>query len=183
MKKTKSITILIVLFISISAIWLMSEKSTSYTEPQEAITAIEKELLLIPSYNVNGKALFFFIKDNSNLGATFVREGLFGWKSEMLTWSPINFENSFENFNGYKGHGENLIYGLIRNGNDRLIKIGENNAITLDLETILGSSVVEKYQLEGLYIWYFESEIPLDGGVINLINKTTGKEIDSMDLQ
>ncbi|WP_255421087.1 hypothetical protein [Paenisporosarcina sp. OV554] len=38
---------------------------------------------------------------------------------------------------------------------------------------MLPNNVVEEYQLEGLYIWYFESENALDGGEINLINKYT----------
>ena len=42
-------------------------------------------------------------------------------------------------------------------------------------------SEFEKLQLEGLYIWYFESVKPLNGGEIILLNKDTGEELDTMD--
>ena len=41
----------------------------------------------------------------------------------MLTWSPMDNKGGYENLSGYQGHCENLIYVLIRNGNDRLIKV------------------------------------------------------------
>jgi hypothetical protein len=181
--KKSSLTIIsvIVILIFISIFWVISEKSDSYSEPQEALFAIDKDLVLIPSYKINDKALFFFFKDKNNLGATYVQEGLFGWNAGMLTWSSMDNDRSYEKLNGYQGHGENLIYGLIRHGDERLIQIGENNATILSL-SMLSPSEVEKFRLEGLYLWYFESEIPLNEGEIKLININTGEEIDSIDL-
>jgi hypothetical protein len=87
---------------------------------------------------------------------------------------------SYENLNSYQVHGENLIYGLIRQGDDRLVQIGENHATILDL-AMLPPSEVEKLRLEGLYIWYFESDKPLNEGEIKLLNKDTGEELDTID--
>ena len=81
-----------------------------------------------------------FIKNTNNLGAAYVQKGLFGWKAEMLTWSPMDNERSYENLNGYQGYGENLIYGLIRQGNERLVQIGENHATILNLAAMLPPS-------------------------------------------
>lgn len=111
----------IVIAIFITVIWVIPEKSISYSEPQEAILAVEKDLILIPAYKINRNGLFFFIKDKNNLGATYVREGLFGWKAEFLSWSPMNPERNYKNLNGHQGHGDNLIFGLIKDGDDRLI--------------------------------------------------------------
>ena len=175
MKKWQLVTVALITIL-IVVIWVMSEKSDSYSEPQEALFAVDNDLSLIPSYNINDKALFFFIKGADNLGAAYSRKGLFGWKAEMLTWSPMDNERSYENLNSYQVHGENLIYGLIRHGDDRLVQIGENRATILDLAIMLPPSEVEKLRLEGLYIWYFESDKPLNGGEIKLLNKDTGEE-------
>ena len=165
----------------IIVIWLISEKSISYSEPQEAILAVEKDLELIPAYKINNNSLFFFIKDQNNLGATYVREGLLGWKAEFLTWSSIDINRNDENLKGYQRYGENLLFGLIKNGNDRLLQLDDKSATILSLE-ILPTEVVEKHQLKGLYIWYFESDTALNEGTVKLINKNTKEVIDEIDL-
>ncbi|WP_017380968.1 hypothetical protein [Paenisporosarcina sp. TG-14] len=96
-----SLTVFIGILIFIFLIWFIPEKSDSYSEPQEALLAFDKDLLLIPGNKINGDALFFFIKDKNHLGATFVKEGIFGWKTGMLTWSSIgnkrNYYTKFRN--------------------------------------------------------------------------------------
>ena len=166
------------LFISFF-IWLMSEKSTSYSEPSEAMFAIDQDLVLIPGYKMN-EALFFFIKDKNYFGAAYVKEGLFGWKTGELTWGSTDFKVSSDHLSGYSGHGEHLIYGLIKNGDERIIKMGENEAKLFNLE-MLPNSTVEEFQLQDMYIWYIESETALDRGEIKLLNKSTGEQLDSVD--
>ena len=41
-------------------------------------------------------------------------------------------------------------------------------------------NVVEEYQVEGLYIWYFESDTTLDEGELKLIDKNTGEVINTI---
>lgn len=178
--KKRSLISIVLLLIIISVIWVVVEKSDSYSEPQEAVFSIDNDLLLIPSYKLNNKGLFFFIKNANYLGATYVQKGLFGWKAKMLTWSPMDKERGYENLE-YQVHGEHLIYGLIRHGDDRLIQIGEEYARILDL-AMLPSTEVEIFQLEGLYIWYFESETPLNRDEIKLLNKNTREEIESTEI-
>ena len=98
----------------------------------------------------------------------------------MLTRGSSDFKVSSDNLNGYSGHGENLIYGLINNGNKRMIKMGENEAKLLDLE-MLPNSIVQEYQLQDMYIWYFESETALDRGEIKVLNKSAGEQLDTID--
>lgn len=97
-KNAVSVSVLIVMLISISAVWFFSEKANSYSEPQEAIIAIEKDLLLIPAYKLNDDAIFFFIKDKNKLGATYVQEGLLGWKAGILTWSAMDNNRNYDEF-------------------------------------------------------------------------------------
>ena len=61
------------------------------------------------------------------------KEGLFGWKARMFTWSPMDNKRNYQKLNGYQDDGENLIYGLIKDGDDRLIKIDENKARIINL--------------------------------------------------
>jgi hypothetical protein len=63
-----------------------------------------------------------------------------------------------------------------------MIKMGENEAKLLNLE-MLPNNIVEEYQLQDTYIWYFESEIAFDSGEIKLLNKSTGEQLDSVDYQ
>ncbi|WP_285395451.1 aspartyl-tRNA synthetase [Lysinibacillus sp. fls2-241-R2A-57] len=170
-----------VIAIFIIVIWLISEKSISYSEPQEAILAVEKDLVLIPAYKINSNSLFFFIKDQNNLGVTYVREGLWGWKVEFLTWISMDKNRNYENLNGYQRYDENLIFGLIKDGDDRLLQLDDKKATILNLE-MLPTEVVEKHQLKGLYIWYFESDTALEEGTIKLINKATKEVIDEINL-
>ncbi|WP_124070767.1 aspartyl-tRNA synthetase [Filibacter tadaridae] len=163
-----------------AVIWVIAEKSDSYSEPQEALFAADHDLTLIPGYKINDKALFFFIKGTNNLGAAYVQKDLFGWKADILTWSPMDSKRSYENLSGSQGQGENLIYGLIRHGDDRIVQIGEDRATILNL-AMLPLSEVEKLRLEGLYIWYFEGDKLPGGGEIKLLNKDTGKELGTMD--
>ena len=177
MSKRITVIILILVFVFI---WGMAERASSYSEPQESLLAADIDMVLIPTYKMNDKALYFFIKDKNYLGATYVKNGLFGWKTGMLTWGPLDLKVSSDNLNGHSGHGENLIYGLIKNGDERIIKMGEHEAKLLNLE-MLPNSTVQEYQLQDMYIWYFESETVLDRGEIKLLNKSSGEQLDSVD--
>jgi hypothetical protein len=157
----------------------MSDKSSSYSEPSEALFAADQDMVLIPGYKKDDEALYYFIKDKNYLGATYVKKGLFGWKTDVLTWGALDLKVSSDNLIGHSGHGENLIYGLIKNGDERIIKMGDHEAKLLNLE-MLPNSTVQEYQLQDMYIWYFESETALDRGEIKLLNKSTGEQLDSV---
>ena len=179
------ISLAIFIFTFYCIAFLLSEKSDSYEEPHEAILAndiaSDKDFLLIPAYKINGLALFFFIKDKNNLGAVYVDEGIFGWKAGMFTWSSYGKEIVSDKLSDIHGHGGNLIFGLIRDGDKRLVTAGESNAKILNL-AMLPPSVVKEYHLEGLYIWYFETDKSLNDGKIKLIDKKTGEELHSVDI-
>lgn len=180
-KNTVSLSVLIVILISIFAVWFFLEKENSYSEPQEAIIAIEKDLLLIPAYKLNDDALFFFIKDKNNLGTTYVQEGLLGWKAGILTWSSMDNKRNYDEFNGYESHGESLIFGLIKFEEERIVKMDDNNAKFLMLDVMLPSEIVEEYQLEDLCIWYFENDTVPEEKTIQLINNS-GEVLDTISL-
>ena len=80
---------------------------------------------------------------------------------------------------GYQGYGDNLIYGLIKNGDELIVKKNEDVAQMLNLE-MLPRNIVEDYHLQDLYLWYIQSEEALEEGEIKLINKYSDEVIDEV---
>ncbi|KXH81938.1 hypothetical protein [Sporosarcina sp. HYO08] len=176
-KKLLGILPLILIFIIGFFIWALAERSESFQEPNEALLANDQDLVLIPGYKHDDRALFFFIKNETYLGAAYVHKRIFGWKAGMLTWSSLDRNN--EGLDSYSGHGDHLIYGLIRHGDERLIQVGEHDAKMLNLE-MLPQNKVEQLRLKGLYLWYFEGGSFSDRKGVKLIDKNNGEEIDSL---
>lgn len=169
---------LFIVVIALTASWAYAESQDSYSEPHKAIQAVDKDLRLIPVYKIGDEFLYFFIKDKTNLGAARVRKGIFGWRSGMFTWGPLDPDRDFEKLQGIQGHGEGLVYGLIRNGDERVVTVDGQEASMVNL-SLLSPSVVKEYQLEGLYVWYFESDAHAQ---VKLLRKDTREIIDSVDL-
>ncbi|WRP07231.1 aspartyl-tRNA synthetase [Rossellomorea aquimaris] len=172
---------LFIVVIALTASWAYAEDQDSYTEPHKAIQAVDKDLQLIPVYKIGDESLYFFIKDKTNLGATVVRKGIFGWKSGMFTWGPIDLDREYVTLQGIQEHGEGLVYGLIRNGDERVVTVDGHEASMVNL-SMLSPSVVKDYQLEGLYLWYVESDKNLNNQQVKLLHKDTREIIDSVDL-
>ncbi len=164
----------ILLLLTFCIMWLFAEKSMSYSEPQEALMNAEDGLVLIPAYKFNDESLFFFIK-NSNLGASFIQKGLFGWKSDWLTYSQMG-EITLDKINGVKGHGDNLIYGLVAKGN--YIKVNGIQAEHLYLDIKLDTDVVKQYSLENTTIWYFVRDTSREQNNIELFDTDTDERLD-----
>lgn len=169
---------LFIVVIALTASWAYAESQDSYSEPHKAIQAVDKDLKLIPAYKLGDESLYFFIKDKTNLGATKVRKGIFGWKSGEFTWGPLDPGRDYEKLQGIQGHGEGLVYGLIRNGDEKVVTVDGHEASIVNL-SLLSPSVVKEYQLEGLYLWYFESDTHEQ---VKLLRKDTQEIIDSVDL-
>ena len=173
-----SLIIFTLSFISVLLVYLfLSEISNSYSEPSEALLAADDNLVLIPAYKLDDDSLYFFIKDQENLGASFIHNGLFGWKAEDLTWSRFDTNIRNSQLNDFHGYEDDLIYGLIKNGDELIVKKDEDVARMLNLE-MLPRNIVEDYHLQDLYLWYIKSDSALEKGEITLINKYSEEVID-----
>ena len=108
---SKGLLIIFTLFlISVLLVYLfLSEISNSHSEPSEALLAADDNLVLIPAYKLDDDSLYFFIKDQENLGASFIHNGLFGWKAEDLTWSRFDTNIRNSQLNDFHGYGDDLI--------------------------------------------------------------------------
>lgn len=172
-KKNYKITSILLLF-TFFILWLVAEKSMSYSEPYEALMNAEEDLVVIPVYKLNDESLFFFFK-NSNLGASFIQKGLFGWKSGALSYIQIE-EVMHDQINVVRGYGDHLIYGLVAKEN--YIKVNGKRAEHVYLDIKLDTEVLEQNRLENTTIWYFIKDSSLGQNKIELFHADTDERLD-----
>jgi hypothetical protein len=174
-----SVIFFVILSLIIGFNWFTGEKAKSFSEPNEALLDLDKDLLLIPVYKENNVSLYFFMKDNDKLGATFLEHGIFGWKtSGNLRYFPIKEHKVYEKLDRYIVHDEYFVYGLINSNVEPLIKLNGTDAKIINLAS-LDSAEIKEYNLENMYIWYYESEMPIANGKIEMFNTQTGDQIDT----
>ncbi|WP_146813411.1 hypothetical protein [Halobacillus faecis] len=162
------------------AVWMMVGKAGAYDEPGEALHATEEGLTLIPVQQVDGEALFFFIKDDRHFGAAKVQKGIFGWKAGMMSMNPLDRERIGEELNRLFVHGYDLVYSLVRKGDERSVKVGDEKATMLNVKSLLPEeSEWIKLRWKDLYVWYIEKPFHSDNE-IKLLHKPDGEVIDSM---
>ncbi|MGR9050442.1 hypothetical protein ACQ4XT_17560 [Halobacillus faecis] len=181
MKKRRNLSILVIVLFPI-VLWAAIGKSDAYVEPEEALHATEKGLTLIPVKQLNGEAFFFFIKDDLHIGAVKVQKSLFGWEAGMFSFNPLNRGRMGERLNRIFVHGDDLLYGVIRKGDERSVKVGNDKATMLDVTAVLPESEWIKHQWKGLYIWYIEKDLH-SHNEIELIHRQDREVIDSMVLK
>ncbi len=181
MKKYRKLFIVLtglsIALIALFSMWSISESRVSYEEPQEALLAEDEDLVLIPTYKTQDEALFFFIENENNLGAAMVFKNLLGWKADFRTWSPFNEITTEEKVGGYQIHGERVIFGLMKDGDDQAMMINNIPAATIALEISLPNKA-DNDELNGLYLWYYETDNLETITSLSLVNRSTNKEID-----
>lgn len=165
----------------VAVAWFLDAKAQYYTEPNEALLAVENNMVLIPGYKMDKEALYFFFKGENGLGATYINKGLLGWKAGALSWSQMGTHKDSELLTNSQGLDDRLHYGIIqiKDGDNRSVQMNGTNAVLLNLE-MLPMETVEEYELEDTFIWYFESDTPLDNPEVQLIDNDTGDVIDSL---
>lgn len=177
-----SISIFVILILFVGFNWYTNEKARSFEEPHEALLDLESDLLMIPGYKKNNVSLYFFMKDNNKLGATFLEHGIFGWKTEGdLLYTTMGEREDYVTLDKYVVHDDYFVYGLVRSEVQPIIKVNGKEATLLNLN-MLESSKVKEYKLENMYIWYVEDGFPITDGKIEMINKETNELITSTKL-
>lgn len=172
----------IIIIVSLS-FWMVVESHEAYATPQEALLAENDKLLLIPAYVHSKQALFFFIDSETWLGAVKVHKGLFGWKSDFKTWSPIGGIAEENEISGSRGYGEHVVYGLMRDRNDQnAMMLDDLPSIKVNLEVMLYGQT-EQLDLQGLYLWYYEADHLFEVDQLRLVNQRTNEEIAAWSFQ
>lgn len=177
-----SVAFFVILIVIVGFNWFNSEKSRSFTEPDMAILDLDQGVVVIPAYTKSNVSLNFFIKDKDKFGATFVEHGIFGWKTQgNLLYNEIGDVKDYETLEKYRVHDEYFVYGLIRADEKPQILVNGNKADLINLET-LDEPKLKDVKLDNMYIWYFESAMPIADGKLELKDKKTGELINTTKL-
>ncbi|MYL70683.1 aspartyl-tRNA synthetase [Halobacillus litoralis] len=182
MLKSRGVLSILITVLLITVVGVMVGKSNSYEEPEEALHAVEEGLTLIPVKQINEAALFFFIKDDQHIGAAKVKKSIFGWKAGLVSVNPWERERTGEKLNRMFVHGDDLLYGVVRRGDERTVKVGNERAAMLDVTAVLPENKSIEHQWKGLYIWYIEKNLQ-SHLEIELIHNGDREVIDSMVLK
>lgn len=180
-KRLISLIALSLIVLSAIVIWSISESEASYEEPQEALLAENEDLVLIPAYVTQDEALFFFIRNETSLGAAKVYKNLWGWKSDFLTWGPFNSITTGEKIGGYQIHGDEVIFGLMEKGDKRVVMLNNTPAPAIPLELSLPDEI-ENDHLSDLSLWYFETDELANESSLTLVERNTNEEIDTLHI-
>lgn len=161
--------------------WAVWEGSESHPTPQEAIYEMYYDATLIPGYLHEDEALFFSIAGNKLISAHYVDKNLFGWKAKRFTSYPVNDRSILDNNYGESTGKRHVIYGLIEPKDDWIVQVDGEDARLLNVET-LPAEEVALYDLEGLFIWYYESNERIDTAevVVQVVNQETGEVVEGL---
>lgn len=180
-KRLISLLALSIIVLSAFIVWSISESEASYKEPQEALLAENEDLVLIPAYVTQDEALFFFIRNETSLGAAKVYKNLWGWKSDFLTWGPFNSITTGEKIGGYQIHGDEVIFGLMQKGDERVVMLNNTPAPAIPLELSLPDEIDNEH-LSDLSLWYFETDELANESSLTLVERNTNEEIDTLHI-
>jgi hypothetical protein len=180
-----SLTIIAIIILYSLGNWFYNEKSTSFSEPEEALLNVEKDVLLIPAYKAVGESLFFIVKDKNQLAAVYIQEAIFGWKlgEGDIPFTTIGDPKDYEKISNYKVHDDFLVYGLVKNVGNSVIKVNGEDAKIISLEKILDPNDVKRHNFQDMYLWYYESGADvLSEGEIEVFSKDNQELLDSTEL-
>jgi hypothetical protein len=138
----------------------MTEISISYDEPLEALKHTKQDMeVIIPAYNINDEALYFFIDKKNQLGTAIIKEGIYGWKAAAIAANPERKMKSNQKQIGYHVYENSMIYGLISE-EDGPIEVNINGVLarTLPVGGMLEQDLVQKYNLQNKVLWYYQQD-------------------------
>ncbi|KEZ50870.1 hypothetical protein [Metabacillus indicus] len=153
-------------------IWSMTEISHSYDEPLEALKQTKQDMeVIIPAYNINDEALYFFIDENDQLGTAFMKQGIYGWKTGAISASPQQEIKADQKLIDYHVYDNSMIYGLISDAEGSLeVNINGAPARTLEIGVMLEQEVAQKHNLQDKILWYYQQKDLMPEGVKTLKN-------------
>lgn len=118
----------------------------------------------MPVYELNGRALFFFMRGEENFGAATATESWFGWRLEKTSEGTIPEMFDPNRIDSYMSHEDGLVYGLFADEDGHSVQIGGTPADQLPLDEGFPAELIEQTGLGGKAVWFTEnapSERPL----------------------
>lgn len=153
----KRMLVLIGLVLAAALIIALVWSSDTVETAEQAVRDGDSDLVLTPVYELNGRALFFFIRDDNNFGAATATESWFGWRLETRTEGTIPALDDPDRINNYMSHEDGFVYGLFDSADGRHVQIGEMPADQLLLGERFPIDLLEGTGLAGKAVWFTEN--------------------------
>ena len=144
-------------FVAAVLIVVLVQTSDSADTAEQAVTESDDNIVLTPVYELNGQALFFFMRDNNSFGAATATETWFGWRLETKSESSIPSLDDPDRIDSYMSNGDGFIYGLFDAADERSVQIGGMPADQLLLDERFPEDVLAESGLAGKAVWFTEN--------------------------
>ncbi|WP_271853922.1 hypothetical protein [Planococcus maritimus] len=171
------IGLVLVAALIIALVWSSNTVETA----EQAVRDSDNDLVLTPVYELNGRALFFFIRDDDQFGAATAIESWFGWRLETRTESTIPTLDDPDRINNYASHEDGFVYGLFDPTDGRHVQIGEMPADQLLLGERFPAELLEETGLSKKAVWFTENA-PEDRPLPLQLLDADGQELQRLDM-
>ncbi|MGM0898216.1 MAG: hypothetical protein ACQEV0_09955 [Bacillota bacterium] len=152
----KRMLVLIGLVAAAILIIALVQTSDSADSPEQAVREGDDDIVLTPVYELNGRALFFFIRGNNHFGAATATETWFGWRLESKSEGTIPSLDEPDRIDSYMNSSD-FVYGLFDPTDGRQVQIGEMPADQLLLGERFPIELLEETGLAGKAVWFIEN--------------------------
>lgn len=147
----------------------------------EAARDGDDELVLTPVYEMNGRALFFFVRGDDRFGAATATESWRGWTLEKRSEGTIPDSDDPDRIDSYISHEDGFVYGLFDAAEGRNVQIDGMPAEQLLLGERFPVMLIERAGLTGKAVWFTESA-PSDRPLpLQLLDKD-GQELHRLEM-
>ncbi|ANU21390.1 hypothetical protein BBI15_14995 [Planococcus plakortidis] len=153
----KRMLVLIGLVLAAALIIALVWSSDTVETAEQAVRDGDDDLVLTPVYELNGRALFFFIRGDGHFGAATATESWFGWRLETRSEGTIPSFDDPDRIDNYMSHEDGFVYGLFDPADGRHVQIGEMPADQLLLGERFPGELMEETGLAGKAVWFTEN--------------------------
>ncbi|MFP8782547.1 hypothetical protein [Planococcus plakortidis] len=153
----KRMLVLIGLVLAVALIIALVWSSDTVETAEQAVRNGDDDLVLTPVYELNGRALFFFIRGDGHFGAATATESWFGWRLETRSEGTIPSLDDPDRIDNYMSHEDGFVYGLFDPADGRHVQIGEMPADQLLLGERFPIELLENTGLAGKAVWFTEN--------------------------
>lgn len=152
----KRLLVLLGLVLAAALIIALVWSSDTADTAEQAVRNGDDDLVLTPVYELNGRALFFFIRGDDNFGAATATESWFGWQLDTRSEATIPSLDDPDRIDSYMS-SDGLVYGLFDPTDGRHVQIGEVPADQLLLGERFPIELLEETALSGKAVWFIEN--------------------------
>ncbi|MBT2584235.1 hypothetical protein [Planococcus sp. ISL-109] len=177
----KRMLVLIGLVLAAVLIIALVQTSDSVDSAEQAVKDSDEDIVLTPVYELNGRALFFFIRGENSFGAATATETWFGWRMETKSESTIPALDNADRIDSYMSDGDGFIFGLFDAADGRSVHIGGMPTDQLPLDERFPKDLLAQSGLADKAVWFIEN-VPEDRPLPLQLLDENGQELHLLEL-